>query len=157
MKNKKMLYILIPATLVVWGLIIMKILGTVNPVEIPVVQTSVLPASSGETEKDTFSIHPDYRDPFLRKHREPVTSVEKPVRPSIPSPPVVKVQTPWPVIQYNGTIKNQSSNKERVLLQVNGQDHMVQAGETIEGVLIYKVYKDSIEVHFLKEKKFIHK
>jgi hypothetical protein len=161
MKNKKMLYILIPATLVVWGLIIYRIIGGMGPSDAPVFQQAAVPVAIAEAEKDTFSIHPTYRDPFLGKRSVPAEQAqthETTVKPATPPPaPVVKTPTPWPTIQYSGTIKNQASNKERVLLQVNGQDFMAQAGETVNGVLVYKVYRDSIEVHFLNEKKFIHK
>lgn len=154
-----MLYILIPATLLVWGLIIYRIIGNINPGDPPVVQQAMIPVTGDTMEKDTFSIHSGYRDPFLGKRTVVRETSENPVTPvvAVPPKPIAKEPTPWPAIVYSGTIKNQASSKERVLLQVNGQDFMAQVGETVNGVLIYKVYRDSIEVHYLKEKKFIHK
>ncbi len=152
-----MLYLLIPATLVVWGLIIQKIIKNMDSGENPAAMTAPLSVLASEEISDTFSIHPSYRDPFLRKLFIKQEASTQPVHKSTPPPPPVKVITPWPTIVFNGIIRNQKSNKEMVLLQVNGQDHMLKVGETAGDVLLYKSFKDSIEVHFLKEKKIIHK
>jgi hypothetical protein len=110
-----------------------------------------------ENTNDTFSIHSDYRDPFLDKSIPKKDPSDAPAKVSIPVAPVVKMALVWPAITYSGIIKNQKSNKEMVLVQINGQDFMAKAGETKNGVTLFKVYRDSIEVHFSKEKKIIHK
>lgn len=154
-----MLYILIPGTLIVWGLIIYKIINNMNPETDTTIRKNVVTASSGEVVNDTFSIHPTYRDPFLgRSIQKTVPSSPAPevkVKPVVPA--AVTMPTAWPRIEYNGIIKNQKSNKEMVLMQINGQNYMMKSGETKDGVELFKVFRDSVEVHFAKEKKFIHK
>lgn len=152
-----MLYLLIPATLIVWGLIIFKIIGNMHSEENPVTPAFTQATTAIENVSDTFSIHPVYRDPFLGRivQRNELSNDEPKVKQSLI--PVVKAPTPWPAIVYGGIIKNQASNKEMVLLQIDGRDFMVKAGETTGGIQLFKVYRDSIEVHFLKEKKIIHK
>jgi hypothetical protein len=54
-------------------------------------------------------------------------------------------------------IKYQKLKKEMVLLEVNGQEHMMKLGENVAGVTLSKAFKDSVEVQFGKEKKIIHK
>ena len=44
-----------------------------------------------------------------------------------------------------------------VLLEINGEGHMMKVGETINGVFLFKAFRDSVEVQFYKEKKIIHK
>ena len=160
MKNKKMLYILIPGTLIVWGLIIFKIINNMHPDADPVLRQNIAITQQDETVSDTFSINPIYRDPFLGKMIQPRSSESgDPVvkRQTVPVVAVVKAPTPWPAIVYTGTIKNQKSNKEMVLLEINGEGHMMKVGETITGVFLFKAFRDSVEVQFSKEKKIIHK
>jgi type II secretory pathway component PulC len=157
MKNKKMLYLLIPGTLIVWGLIIFKIINNMHSEEGPASQHLLAASATVENVSDTFSIHPDYRDPFLGKIIQRTDLSDRPAKINVPVIPVVKAPTPWPTIVYGGIIKNQKLNKEMILLQINGQDFMVKSGETINGIQLFKVFHDSIEVHFSKEKKIIYK
>src|SRR3954466_12525292 len=153
MKNKKMLYILIPGALIVWGLIIAKIVGNMHSDESRVVSQGSAMTTTEEALSDTFSIHPIYRDPFLGKVQT-VYNNTGPVTPKVISTPVVKAMTPWPSIVYSGIIKNQKLKKELVLLEISGQSHTMKIGETIDGILLSKAYQDSVEVQFFKEKKF---
>jgi hypothetical protein len=155
MKNKKMLYILIPATLVVWGLIIYKIMSGLDKDENKAAKPQLSAAVTNETVSDTFSINPTYRDPFLGKTIKPVTVSTSPVKQV--AVPVVRPQLQWPAIVYSGTIANKNLKKEMVLIQINGQEYMMRQGEKVNDVELFKIYKDSIEVHFSKEKKIIHK
>lgn len=159
MKNKKMLYVLIPATLIVWGFIILKIINNMHSEENVVTQHAVIATAAIENVSDTFSIHPVYRDPFLGKliQRVESSSSDAPVKTKAPAIPVLKLPTPWPAIVFGGIIKNKKLNKEMVLLQVNGQDFMLKSGETVNGIQLFKIFQDSIEVHFSKEKKIIYK
>lgn len=158
MKNKKLLYILIPGTLFVWGMIIYKIFNTVHTEENTVVQHAELITANDEIKCDTFSIHPVYRDPFLgKKNKINDPGTGQAVKLTVVKPTIVPVVTVWPKIVYSGIIKNQKSNKQLALLQINGQSNMMKVGEEAYGVQLLKVFKDSIEVGFLKEKKFVSK
>ena len=54
-------------------------------------------------------------------------------------------------------IKNQKTNKQVYLVTINNQDNMMKPGDVISDVELKKVYRDSIEVTFHKEKKVIKK
>lgn len=158
MKNKKMLYILIPGTLIVWGMIIYKIVMNVNSGDNPVVSKGVAMVANDEALSDTFSINPTYRDPFLGKVQHVSISNDEGVKSKVVTPtPVVAVNTPWPNIVYIGIIKNQKLKKEMVMMEINGQSYSMKVGETVGNVILSKAFPDSVEVQFLKEKKFIHK
>jgi hypothetical protein len=160
MKNKKLLYILIPATLLLWGAIIYRIIGTVgNDESVNTMASSFVPMVDSLEVNDTFSIHPDYRDPFSGKSLKkvlPVSSENRVVAPKVP-----KINTPlvsvWPNVAYGGIIKNQKSNKQSVLVLINGQSNIMNVGDVNLGIQLLKVYGDSIEVKFNKEKKIVKK
>jgi len=105
---------------------------------------------------DTFSIVANYRDPFLGK----MISINKPVFNSLTK--IAKTQktiqsVQWPLIVYNGMIKNQKSNKQVVMVQINGQSNLMREKEIFAGIELMKIYKDSIEVGYQKQMKIIKK
>jgi hypothetical protein len=155
-KNKNLLYILILGTLLIWGVILYKIMNVIGSEkdELNSEKNYIAMVDKNESLPDTFTILANYTDPFLGK----LPSTEKKSTPlkvvELQKPIVI---TPWPAIVYLGVIKNQKSNKQFVMVQINNQSNAMKLGEIIEGVTLLKVYKDSVEVKFNKEKKFIKK
>jgi hypothetical protein len=161
MKNKKMLYVLIPAVLLVWGMIIYKIVSPVSGGDnITGLQNNQFALSSTtEILNDTFSINPNYRDPFLGKTTKKSNPSEN-KESNADIDPIKKntaTSTKWPSLIYGGMIKNQKSNKQLVLIQINGQSSSIKLGEVINGIELIKIFRDSIEVRFGKENKFVGK
>lgn len=154
MKNKKFLYILLPAVLVIWGSIFYKIYTSVKGTDIPESLASMKNMKEEPQEKeDTFSLLLNYRDPFLGKHGGVVNRPA--IKASDEKTKVQKIQ--WPNIIYHGFIKNKSTKKVLALLEINGRESNIAAGNTIEGVSVKKIFKDSIIVAFKGEKKTIKK
>ena len=155
MKNKKLLYVLIPGVIFVWGIIIYRIVtgmgGNENPtsqkVEMEEIHQDVI-------LNDTFSINPTYRDPFSGKQVKKVASASQQTIKKLVAPIIT---ANWPQITYGGIVKNQKSSKQLVLVSINGQSTMLKVGESYSDVVLLKVFKDSIEVQFGKEKKFVRK
>jgi hypothetical protein len=111
--------------------------------------------SLGSSMNDTFSLVGDYRDPFLGQEK-----VNHNIVPVLKPPPIVKPvkkETPWPAISYEGMIRNQQNNKLLAVLHVNGKNTMLVAGDIFEEVKVCRILKDSIEVMFGKEKKYVIK
>lgn len=164
MKNKKLLYILIPVVLLVWGVIIYRIFNVVNGSGSNEVRiSSFVENTINENLIDTFSIHPNYRDPFISKRAKKTTSENK-ITSTITKPDLIKkvsitapMSDKWPSIVYNGLIKNEKSNKQLALVQINGQSNILQLGNVAEGVELTKIFRDSIEVKFNSEKRFVRK
>jgi hypothetical protein len=159
MKNKKLLYLLIPLTVLIWGNIIYKIVATVNSGNEAQIQSiHQIENSAIENMNDTFLINPNYRDPFLGKMIKKetdvtTTSIATPLK-TVKNTPVIST---WPAIVYLGIIKNQKSNKQLTLVQINGQSYSMKIGESVSEIELCKVCKDSIELKFGKEKKFFRK
>lgn len=166
MKNKKLLILLIPATLLIWGMIIYKIFSVVSGGDnVGQVQRTVSVVNNDTNIlTDTFSINPTYRDPFLGKSNKIALNANvgnstlktinspKPIIPSSSS-----INNTFPKIIYGGMIKNKQSNKQLVLIQINGQSNIMKIGDIVSEIELTKVFRDSIEVKFKKEKKFILK
>lgn len=155
-KNKKILYVLVPVTLLVWGIIIYKLLNVVKTGndELTAKRTRYEIGSKNELLADTFTICANYRDPFLGK----ISSNESPkIAATLIKAKETTAPTPWPLITYMGIIKNQRSNKQFVIIQINDQNITMKPGEINNGVELLKVFKDSVEVKFNKEKRFIKK
>jgi hypothetical protein len=165
MKNKKLLYILIPIVLLVWGVIIYRIFNVVNGSGSNEVRKSAFVENTvNENLIDTFSIHPNYRDPFISKRAKKTTSENKIIS-TVTKPDLIKkvsnvvvpLSDKWPSLVYNGLIKNEKSNKQLALVLINGQSNILQLGNVSEGVELTKIFRDSIEVKFNSEKRFIRK
>lgn len=163
-KNKKFVYILIPCTLLLWGMIIYKIYKTVKGnSELSAVTFSQSPnENSVSVSLDTFSIHKDYRDPFLpeKEIKERPTGGNTGIpKPSPTAARATKLPEPqgFPSIVYSGIIKNNKAHKELILVQINGKSYTTKVGEILDGVQITKVFRDSIEVQFNKTRRFISK
>ena len=164
MKNKKLLLILIPCTLLLWGMILYKIFSVVSPGDEMGASPNLLPSANINEAllTDTFSINPNYRDPFLGKTAKTIStnseenpSPKKETNHTTVSTPVIT--NPFPSIVYGGLIKNKQSNKQLILVQINGQGTMMKLGDVVNGVELTKVFRDSIEVKFNKEKRIFIK
>ncbi len=162
MKNKKMLYILVPLTALLWGMIIYKIMNAVNGTGEAVFQPLSVDVQQSEMISDTFTIEANYRDPFNSKEVRKVSiqtnsllqnnniqtknKIEKPV-----------VSVSMPNVVYMGMIKNQKQNKQIVMIQINGNINNMIVGDKIDGVELVKIYKDSVEMKFNKERFFVRR
>ena len=160
MKNKKLTYFLIALVVFVWGLIFYNIFkgvfnGNKNYVIANIQKKKVKDII---ITPDTFTIKANYRDPFLTKtyvaKKTKKKIVKKPVikKPIEPKPPIR-----WPVIKYLGSIKNQKTNKEVAIININGKEKLISVGDTVTGVRLLKIYGDSVQVVYQKEKKVIRK
>lgn len=164
MKNKKLLIILIPATLLLWGMIAYKIFSVASGSDnIGQIQETVSVINKGSNIlTDTFSINPTYRDPFLGKlNKTAAINIGKASMPKTVSSPKPIAASPinktFPSVIYGGLIKNKQSNKQLVLIQIGGQSTIMKIGDIVNEVELTKVFRDSIEVKFRKEKRFIIK
>ena len=60
----------------------------------------------------------------------------------------------WPQLQYFGYIK--SNTQELVLLKIDSKLHKLKLNDEVNGLIVKKKYKDSIEVFFNSQSKTIH-
>lgn len=133
MKNKKSIYILLPAVLLIWALVLYQFFSFTNPEpEVGTLESDVDTLGIAELKRDTFSIDVNYRDPFLGKMyvaKKGVATIPKPKLP--PAAPVV-----WPTIAYKGIISDTKDKNTIFMLLINGQSYLMEAGQTEEDILL---------------------
>ncbi len=148
--------VLIVAAGGLWIFIIMKIYNAyysdekTDPVELKTTVNEKL-----KIESDTFSIVANYRDPFLGE------TTRKPILSQKPKVPEKKKEEkpilPWPTVTYGGMIRNQKTNQQLALITVNGNSEVVGPGTSYKEVEVLKIFKDSVQLAFGNEKRFIRK
>lgn len=166
MKNKKLTFVLIPLVLALWGTILYRIFHVVNGDKDSdrITENAIVESAGSALLPDTFSIHPDYRDPFGAKRINKVVFSENKVSAASRNT-IIKNEplrtaisiTPWPTLTYSGLIKNQKSNVQLAMVQINGQASIMKTGDIISGVELLKIVRDSIEVKFRAERRFVRK
>lgn len=155
MKNKKAVYLLVVLIAGIWGVIIYRFFNFASSSENSTAfQSSFVPPVLSSGTADTFSIAANYRDPFLGRV-EVRSEVKKPAVNPLPKKAVEPLK--WPTITYGGVIKSRKSNSQLCMVIINGQSNFMKEGDAIADVKLKKVYKDSIEVTFQKEKRMIKK
>jgi hypothetical protein len=164
--NKKVLYILVPLVLGIWGIIAWKIISSIGDKNAVMVSNTALGASLASSDApDTFSIVNHYRDPFRIKKMvitggtsiHPQTVGQSPAALSVKKEKVVIPSSAWPSIVFTGIFKNQTSKKQVALLVIDNKSYTVKPGETVEGVLLVKAYRDSVMVKFGKDERMVRK
>ncbi len=135
MKNKTKTYILLVLVLGIWGTIGYKIITGLNP-DVPVqaennINVSFTPEKIKTT--DTFSVQTTERDPFLgtlTRRNKSRTKANKSVKP-------IKEEN-VPQITYQGLVRKQSSSQQVFVVTVNGKQHLLKRGQTIDKVKLIR-------------------
>ena len=164
--KKKINIVLIVVVLGLWGTVGYRVLNQYFLSEKGVVKTMELNKELNSTliNKDTFRLENGMRDPFLNKQSQnsvPVAIISNAKTSNIKhiTAPIIKSNQyiNWPAISYHGYIQSKANNEELILVKINEKMHKLKINEEVEGVTLKKVYKDSIEFIFNKEKKIIQK
>ena len=164
MKNKKLIYILLPLVIIVWGLIVYRIFfeGKTKPENISSVAKPLIKESS-KKEKSTYKLIANYRDPFLSNIKQNVVSLEdKKEEKNVTSSNLRRRRTTvsrtrWPEILYGGFIESDKDKKITILLSIKNRDYLAQQGDTVEHIFIKTFYADSLVVAYNDEEKTLKK
>lgn len=173
MKNKRLLYLLLPAVLVIWGLIFQRIWVAAqgNDGQEPAPTAATISLAESVVSQRPPQLLLNYADPFKAsspaaspRDRPPVASspndFERPLRPAtlnlpVAPPPVATVPVVWPQLKYLGFINNPRVDRRIALLAIDEKEAMVKAGENRQGVLVTKIFRDSVQLVFQGNKKTI--
>ena len=135
MKNKKLLYILIPAVLLIWGLVIWNI---ISGLQLPDDDLQIASLPNYKTIDDSiqvdYSLKLNYSDPFLKgnyiKKTEPKEkTVDKQINRRFSEQikkPEPKKRVIWPQVEYFGLIEG---NKKVGLFQIEDKKAILKTGE----------------------------
>jgi len=165
MKNKKLLYLLIPINVIVWGYIGYTFLKSLN------IETNIQLSSEYDSQisnvasiPDTFSLLNNNKNPFkdIFFQRKNIKHKNSPNTSSVTNK--TKINTSkrsnlelLPAVRYNGLVKNQKTKKMLAIVTINNTDHLLKIGDTINRTKLLNIFKDSIIVRFNKEKLTIKK
>ncbi len=160
MGNRKAIWILLPLVTAVWGVIIYKVIVHFNGEGITRVADTekfIEPAA----EQKVYTLALNYSDPFLRTAQKPAQT-NKTSAPTNPRPREKKITKPAadpkrPVLRYNGRVENRTSKAERHIILVNGVSHIVTIGQNADGVVLKKIFQDSVQFNWGKETLYVRK
>lgn len=170
MSKKKINIVLILIVLGLWGTVIYR---SLNHYFFPD-QNIVTQAETNsrfnykQIKKDSFELLPLAHDPFLKNSLNspsPSNSNSFPRNASPKSsgpkkPAVIREKVPvvlyWPEINYYGYIKSSLKTEEMILIKVDNKLYKARKKDNVGGVVIKRIFKDSIEMSFKKENKFIY-
>jgi hypothetical protein len=159
MKSKKLLKFLLPITLGIWGYIGYKIYLAKYGEDDSAFATTNYQKSEFKITIDTFTIKANYRDPFSveivknnsEHNHHNVSAINNNLK---VESTIIKT---LPNVQYLGLIKNSKSNKQIALLSINGSIGNYSVGDNFSGVEVLKIFKDSVQLKFNKDKFFVKK
>lgn len=159
MKKKKTLYILLPLTLAVWGLILFKLFSGFGGDEEYGITSPQGSAKQNETKKlpDHFKLFLNYPDPFLSANTISNSNSEKaPSYNDIKAGILNKAQQ-WPEIRYFGLVKNQRTKARRINLGIGSQMYILKEKDKVDYLRLEKIHADSVIISFKHERKTIYK
>lgn len=161
MKNKKLIYILLPAAVLIWGLILGKIIVRIRqPAKEFQMHKSPIQPGTDILSRDTITLIADYRDPFLGDGNIQVKPNRKVVEPKdrafkLQKEPTRSVQ--WPEINYKGTITNNRDDQHTGLVRIEDADFLIHKGDMIKEIFFVEIYPDSVKAVYQNESKTIMK
>lgn len=145
MKNKKNIYFLLPAVLLIWGLLGYRIFSAVQPIDtstnLKLSENAYQPTSFKETE--TFTIKVDYRDPFLGATLNTQKSTAKRSVKTAQEP-----TQPFPQIVYKGVVSGQGNKEQVFIISIDGKQFFFKKNQTFNGVQLRNGSVKSITLKF---------
>ncbi|MBT1705600.1 hypothetical protein [Chryseosolibacter indicus] len=160
MKNSKVTWLII-LVIGVWGTIGFKIYRSLNSDE--QILTPTLPKKMTQvTTKENYPLLLNYNDPFLKKNQLKKASeiqlktiaVSRSVKREDQNRNVIIT---WDKIVYMGLMHNASKNIVVASLKIDGNDYIGQQGQLVNGFKIESIFKDSLQLSFGNQFKFIKK
>jgi len=142
MKNKKITYyILLPAVIAIWGLIVYRIVAKNDSYSLPEKYSGSLKKEPSVAEDKDYQLLNNYRDPFSQHFPQADETFDSDER-EINEP---KKEKKWPAIRLNGYILN--GNKIKCHLTINGEDKILQVQEKVlENYIVSLITPDSVKI-----------
>ena len=166
LKNKKVLYLLIPLNVFIWGYLGYSIYSGLKGEDAPEannLETKVVLADNKDTV--AYKLALNYADPFLKEVEKPKrgnynsNQQQSPSENTQKAPIAVKVNSitppkPAAELNYLGIVKNSSTGQSTALFTINGKSFVIKKGDVVEGFTIKDISTEFVEV---KEGKQIFK
>lgn len=109
--------------------------------------------------KEDFQLEKIIRDPFLNglTKSDSILKISHPKIEKTRKPDIIKIKPSvnWPSISYYGYLKSSNKQDELVLVKIDGILFKLRKDDSVGDIILKKVYKDSIELNYNKQKKII--
>ncbi|SDI25000.1 hypothetical protein SAMN04488062_1316 [Flavobacterium omnivorum] len=149
MKNKKNIYILLPVVLFIWGAVMYQFFSFANTKETQqLTSTEFQIKTLTITERDTFSINVNYRDPFLGKMFAPQNNVTSKKTSKTRKEPQIEEPLIWPPILYKGIVSDTKDKIKIYMLIIGGKTCLMKKGETENEVFLKEGDRESVYVKY---------
>lgn len=164
LKNKKLVYLLLPLNVLIWGYFIYQIFSVVgadDDVTGDIGYTS--PKIVLKEDSIAYKLQLNYKDPFLKDVKRtyaPRRNEAATKDPVLNKPAIVRKETAPPPkndIRFLGLIKNNKTGVVTGLLNVNGQSMMVKVNDVVNGFSVKSITRDSILFKKGKERMVVRK
>lgn len=157
MKNKKLIYFLIPLVLLIWGLIIFRIIKQIHHSQKPAIDnTSYSKNNNPGPDPDSSALILKYHDPFLHGITFKIYDSGKSdnlFSNNSNLTTVTKAPVNFPNTRYSGFVINSKNKQKLGLLKIDNKDFLVQEGDVVSGEKIIRLHADSVIISFKKAKK----
>lgn len=153
MKNKRMLIFLFIGVSIVWSLIAFRIYQSIKKPLDPINLKQMI--NEKIIKKKDYVLIADYPDPFLGELMPEQNSSQTKKITTIKS--IIHKEISWPTLSFKGTIIKKNPKTEYCMLTINDKEVMMKINDAIDGIILRKIYKDSIKVEFNKSVKTVLK
>jgi len=150
MNKKRVHIILIPSVILIWILVLHRIFSLTGSVSNQPDLNLLLPepAESNLFASENMELLLNYRDPFgtieyFIRERIDFEPVPEPVF-------ITEEIMPIPSIRYIGLIEKNDNTNGIAMALINERSRLLQEGDTLMGLKVKKIYRDSIIVEFNK-------
>lgn len=153
MQQKQIKYLLLACVAVIWGLVLYRILSSVDNSDStkPPYNNKAISKLKDSSTYQPYTLLLNYADPFGAD--DTATIAENTSNISVnelnKSTSISSISIPRPdisFIKYKGVIYNSTTQKKAAIISVNGQDKMIKAGIAIDNIKIQSIKKDRIQV-----------
>jgi hypothetical protein len=151
MKQTMYLFILIPAVLLIWCIIIYKIIvGTGNSSTIKQNLKTITYIDQPIKIKEQFILPDSFPNPFVQFTKVTTNKINYHRKVLIISKTGKKIP-----VAYNGMIKQNVNNITYALVTIKNQNKLVKQNDTIDSIKFLKILRDSILVKYEGENIYI--
>nr|WP_321355537.1 hypothetical protein [uncultured Draconibacterium sp.] len=157
MKNRKTMYILLIAVILIWSLIIVRFLTLRNPDNNYIAyQPEITNKKKDSTNKTDFQLLLNYPDPFLIEEFRSQSQKGAKNNSNISTKKVNTKKLPadmakMPTITYSGMICNASAGKKVGFILTGRKQYMVEVGDLVNNLEVINLWNDSIRVKWNKQ------
>ncbi|WP_117885631.1 hypothetical protein [Aureibaculum luteum] len=150
MKNKKNIFFLLPAVMIIWGVLGYRIFTSLSPTNtvtsVNLATTQFIPQKIEASE--SFTINTEYRDPFLGTvSKKPSIKTKRSTKKVTITP-----QKPFPTIIYKGVVAATGKKEQVFIISINGQQQFFKKNSTKNDVKLLRGTITEIVVQFQGQK-----